>query len=119
MVIDGPVEIATLPVGAFGYESPFEKLPGVYSVVSGYSGGPEINPTYQQVASGGTGHTEAVQVSFNPEKITYQQILTVFWMSMDPTDAGGQFADRGSQYRPEIFVHSKEQRKAAKPRKQN
>ena len=81
VVIDGPVEIATLAGGCFWcMEPPFEKLPGVYSVVSGYSGGPEINPTYQQVASGGTGHTEAVQVSFNPEKIRKAVLSPVLFL---------------------------------------
>lgn len=116
--IDGPVEVATFAGGCFWcMEPPFEKLPGVYSVISGYSGGPEKNPTYQQVASGGTGHTEAVQVHYNPKRIRYDELVQVFWMSMDPTDRGGQFADRGTQYRPEIFVHNGAQRVAAKASK--
>jgi peptide methionine sulfoxide reductase msrA/msrB len=94
-------------------EPPFEKLPGVASVVSGYTGGPEKSPTYHQVASGSTGHTEAVQVRYDPNKVSYQTLLTVYWMSMDPTDIGGQFADRGRQYRPEIFTHNLAQKKAA------
>jgi len=98
-------------------EGPFESLPGVYDVVSGYSGGPEVNPKYKQVAMGLTGHTEAVQIRYNPEQIGYDQLLTVYWMSMDPTDAGGQFADRGSQYRPEIFVHNDAQKKTARESK--
>ena len=86
-------------------------------MVSGYSGGPEKNPTYQQVSSGATGHTEVVQIKYDPTRIRYDELLQVFWMSMNPTDAGGQFADRGSQYRPEIFVHNAEQRTIAKASK--
>ena len=116
--VDGPVAVATLAGGCFWcMEPPFEKLPGVYSVVSGYSGGPEKNPTYQQVSSGATGHTEVVQIKYDPTRIRYDELLQVFWMSMNPTDAGGQFADRGSQYRPEIFVHNAEQRTIAKASK--
>ena len=116
--VDGPVAIATLGGGCFWcMEPPFEKLPGVYSVVSGYSGGPEKNPTYQAVSSGATGHTEVVQVKYDPTRIRYDEILQVYWMSMNPTDLGGQFADRGTQYRPEIFVHTTEQRAIAKASK--
>ena len=86
-------------------------------MVSGYSGGPEKNPTYQQVSSGATGHTEVVQIRYNPNRIQYRELLKVFWMSMNPTDIGGQFADRGRQYRPEIFVHDSDQRATAKASK--
>ena len=117
--IDGPVKVATFAGGCFWcMEPPFEKLPGVYSVVSGYAGGPEVNPTYKEVASGATGHTEAVQIKYNPERIRYDELVKVFWMSMDPTDIGGQFADRGTQYRPEIFFHNKAQRLAAQASKE-
>jgi len=116
--VDGPVAVATFAGGCFWcMEPPFEKLPGVYSVVSGYSGGPEKNPTYQQVSSGATGHTEVVQIRYNPQRIQYRELLKVFWMSMNPTDSGGQFADRGRQYRPEIFVHNSDQRATAKASK--
>ena len=85
------------------------EIKGVYAVVSGYSGGKEVNPTYNEVAGGRTGHTEVVQVTYDPDQITYDALLEVFWRSMDPTDSGGQFADRGSQYRPAIFTHGPEQ----------
>ena len=107
-------DLATLAGGCFWcVESPFEGLRGVHAVVSGYTGGAEKNPTYKQVSAGLTGHTEAVQISFDPEIISYEQLLDVFWRTFDPTDGGGQFADRGSQYRPGIFVHDASQRAAA------
>ena len=110
--------VATLAGGCFWcLEGPFEKLPGVRSVQSGYSGGPEKNPEYGDVAKGRTGHTEAVQIVFDPKKISYAKLLDVFWRSMDPTDAGGQFADRGKQYRPAIFVHDEGQRAVAEKSK--
>jgi peptide methionine sulfoxide reductase msrA/msrB len=112
--IPGPTELATFAGGCFWcMEPPFEDLPGVRSVISGYTGGPEKDPTYRRVASGQTGHTESVQIDFNPELITYEDLLQVYWRSFDPTDGGGQFADRGSQYRPGIFFHSDAQRQAA------
>jgi peptide methionine sulfoxide reductase msrA/msrB len=112
--IEGPTELATLAGGCFWcMEPPFEALAGVRSVVSGYTGGPEKDPTYRRVSSGRTGHTEAVQIDFNPEIVSYEDLLQVYWRSFDPTDDGGQFADRGSQYRPGIFVHSEAQRDAA------
>lgn len=107
-------QLATFAGGCFWcMEPPFEGRPGVLSVVSGYTGGPEKNPTYRQVSGGRTGHTEAVQIRFDPKLITYEQLLDIFWKSMNPTDAGGQFADRGSQYRPGIFTHDPAQRTAA------
>ena len=107
-------ELATFAGGCFWcMEPPFEGLHGVRSVISGYTGGPEKNPTYEQVAYGLTGHTEAVQIVFDPAVIEYRQLVEIFWRSMDPTDTGGQFADRGSQYRPGIFVHSEMQREVA------
>ncbi len=117
VTLQGPGEgeqVATFAGGCFWcMEPPFEGLHGVRSVVSGYTGGPEKNPTYKQVSMGRTGHTEAVQIVFRPDAISYDKLLDIFWRSMDPTDAGGQFADRGSQYRPGIFVHDESQRKAA------
>lgn len=117
---EGPREIpadaavATLAGGCFWcVEAPFEKIPGVYDAISGYSGGPEEDPTYTQVSRGATGHTEAVQVHYDPLVLSYEQILQIFWRQIDPTDAGGQFVDRGSQYRPEIFVHDAAQRRIA------
>ncbi len=99
-------------------ESPFEKIPGVISVVSGYTGGKEMNPSYKDVSAGATGHTEAVEVLFDPEKVDYAQLLEVFWMQIDPTDAGGQFVDRGSQYRSGIYPLDAEQQRLAEASKQ-
>ena len=106
--------LATLAGGCFWcMEPPYEGRLGVRSVISGYTGGPEENPTYGEVSSGRTGHTEAVQIRFDPTVISYDQLLDIFWRSMDPTDAGGQFNDQGSQYRPGIFVHDEQQREVA------
>lgn len=108
------LELATLAGGCFWcMEPPFEELPGVYKVISGYTGGPETDPTYEQVAHGMTGHTEAVQVHYDPAEISYSDILEVYWRNVDPTDDGGQFVDRGQQYRPGIFYHDNEQQKQA------
>jgi peptide methionine sulfoxide reductase msrA/msrB len=105
---------ATFAGGCFWcVEAPFEKVPGVRTVLSGYAGGPERNPTYREVAGGRTGHTESVQILFDPEVVSYDELLQIFWRQIDPTDANGQFVDRGSQYRPEIFVHDADQRAAA------
>jgi len=90
-------------------EAPFEALDGVVEVISGYSGGSVTNPSYKQVTSGMTGHLEVVQVSYNPQKISYETLLKVYWQNIDPTDGGGQFADRGSQYQTAIFFHSDKQ----------
>ena len=94
-------------------ESPFEKLDGVNEVISGYTGGHKLNPTYQEVSAGGTGHTEAVKVLYNPQQISYEKLLDVFWRQINPTDGGGQFVDRGDQYRSEIFYLNDEQRQLA------
>ncbi|MGE9291690.1 MAG: peptide-methionine (S)-S-oxide reductase MsrA [Puniceicoccales bacterium] len=113
-------EVATLAGGCFWcMEPPFEDLPGVQAVISGYAGGEEVDPSYHDVAYGRTGHTESVQVFFDPEEISYEEILAVYWKQIDPTDPGGQFVDRGAQYRPEIFVHSAEQRAIAEQSKQD
>ena len=110
--------VATFAGGCFWcMEPPFEKLDGVASVVSGFIGGKEPNPTYQQVAHGQTGHTEAVQVTYDPTKVTYEKLVDVFWRNHDPLDAGGQFCDRGRQYRPGIFVHDDAQLKVAETTK--
>jgi peptide methionine sulfoxide reductase msrA/msrB len=98
-------------------ESDFEKVPGVLDAVSGYTGGVVANPTYEQVSAGGTGHVEAVQVIYDPAKVTYEQLLDAFWRHMDPTDAGGQFVDRGSQYRSVIFYAEEDQRREAEASK--
>ena len=94
-------------------ESDFEKVDGVIEAISGYTGGHVANPTYEQVSAGGTGHVEAVKVIYDPAKITYEQLLDVFWRHVDPTDAGGQFVDRGSQYRSVIFYANDKEREMA------
>ncbi|MEN3240675.1 peptide-methionine (S)-S-oxide reductase MsrA [Fructilactobacillus sanfranciscensis] len=96
---------------------PFDQMPGIESVVSGYTGGHVANPTYEEVCSGKTGHTEAVKITFDPEIISYQQLVDIYWRQTDPTDAMGQFQDRGDSYRPIIFVNSPEQRKIAEASK--
>lgn len=107
-------EIATFAGGCFWcVESAFEGIDGVISVVSGYTGGHSQNPTYDEVSSGTTGHAEAVQITYDPKKVTYEKLLDVFWRQIDPTDKGGQFVDRGSQYRSEIFYHTDEQKRLA------
>lgn len=106
----GPYERAIFAGGCFWcMEPPFEKLEGVKTVVSGYTGGWKENPTYKEVSAGTTGHVEAVEIVYDPSKVTYAQLLDIFWRQIDPTDAGGQFVDRGAQYRSVIFYHSKEQ----------
>lgn len=108
------IQTATFAGGCFWcMEPPFEGLYGVLSVVSGYSGGKEKDPTYEQVSSGRTGHTESVQIRFDSRRISFSQLLDLYWRSFDPTDGGGQFGDRGSQYRPAIFVHDARQRELA------
>ena len=110
--------VATFAGGCFWcMEPPFEKLDGVSAVYSGYTGGKERQPAYKQVARGRTGHTEAVHVVYDPSKVTYEKLLDTFWRSMDPTDLGGQFVDRGTQYRPEIFYHDEAQKAAAEKSK--
>jgi peptide methionine sulfoxide reductase msrA/msrB len=94
-------------------ESDFEKIPGVIAAVSGYTGGKEVNPTYKQVSAGATRHAEAVKVIYDPEKITYAELLEIFWRHVDPTDDGGQFVDRGYQYRSAIFYASDDERRLA------
>ena len=98
-------------------EAPYDKLPGVISAVSGYTGGPEDDPTYRQVSSGSTGHLEAVLVTYDPEKVTYRELTDIFWRQFDPTDAGGSFYDRGSQYTSAVFYNSDEQRTEAEASK--
>jgi len=111
---------ATFAGGCFWcMESPFLKHQGVEEVISGYTGGHVENPTYQQVTSGQTGHYEAVQITYNPEEISYRKLLDIFWQQIDPTDPGGSFVDRGPQYRTAIFVQDQEQRRAAEASLQN
>lgn len=105
---------ATFAGGCFWcVESDFEKVEGVVDVVSGYTGGQTENPTYQEVSGGGSGHVEAVQVIYEPEKVSYKQLLEVFWRHVDPTDNGGQFVDRGRQYRTAVFYEDEEQKRIA------
>ncbi|MFB9769475.1 peptide-methionine (S)-S-oxide reductase MsrA [Lactiplantibacillus modestisalitolerans] len=92
---------------------PFDQQPGIKRVLSGYTGGTVPNPTYEEVASHTTGHTEAVEITFDPAIISYAQLVEIYWRQTDPTDAAGQFQDRGDSYRPVIFVNSPEQRKIA------
>ena len=98
-------------------ESDFEKVDGVIDAVSGYTGGRVANPSYEQVSAGGTGHVEAVKVIYDPDKVSYAQLIDVFWRHVDPTDRGGQFVDRGSQYRSVIFYSGEEQRQLAEASK--
>jgi peptide-methionine (S)-S-oxide reductase len=99
-------------------EPPFEKLPGVLTVTSGYTGGQVPEPTYKQVSAGGTGHAEAIEIVFDPTRVSYQQLLEILWMNIDPTDDGGQFVDRGRQYRSAIFYLDEGQRQLAEASKQ-
>jgi peptide-methionine (S)-S-oxide reductase len=112
------METAAFAGGCFWcMESPFEKLPGVVSVTSGYTGGDLANPTYEQVSSGGTGHAEAVLVVFDPSKVAYERLLEAYWHNVDPTVRDRQFCDVGEQYRTAIFVRGAAQRKAAEASK--
>jgi len=105
---------ATFAGGCFWcMEPPFDKLDGVISTTSGYTGGSKPNPTYKEVSSGGTGHAESVQIVYDPQRISYQELLDVFWHNIDPTSANGQFCDWGDQYRSEIFYDTPEQEKLA------
>lgn len=107
-------ERATFAGGCFWcMEPPFDKLDGVVATISGYTAGSVANPTYEQVSAGGTGHTEAVRILYDPKRISYEQLLEVYWRNVDPLDAGGQFCDRGSQYRSGIYTHGAEQRQLA------
>ncbi len=106
--------VATFAGGCFWCtEAAFEKTEGVYEAVSGFTGGSIEDPTYEQVVTGTTGHAEAAQVFFDPEVVSYDELLTIYWRTIDPTDAGGQRFDRGTQYRTAIFFHDDEQRALA------
>ena len=112
-------ETAILAGGCFWCMiQPFDQWDGVHSVTSGYTGGHVVNPTYEAVKRGETGHTEAVQIEFDPSIISYEKILDIYWNISDPTDAGGQFIDRGSSYRPGIFYLSEEQKLKAEASKE-
>lgn len=111
-------EVAIFAGGCFWcLESEYQELDGVKSVVSGYTGGKTKNPTYKEVGAGKTGHTEAVRVIFDPNKVSYETLLDLYWRESDPTDAGGQFVDRGDHYRPEIYYTTPEQKKLAEASK--
>ncbi len=111
-------QLATFAGGCFWcMVKPFDQWPGVIRVVSGYTGGHKVNPTYVEVCSGTTGHVEAVQITYDPAVISYETILDVYWRQIDPTDPGGQFCDRGSSYRTAVFYHTEEQRVTAEQSK--
>jgi len=113
------LKVATFAGGCFWCtEADFEKASGVVKVISGYAGGQKMNPTYNEVSSGTTGHVEAVQVYYDPSRVTYQQLLDYFWRHIDPTDGGGQFVDRGAQYRSVIFYQDEEQMRLAQKSKE-
>ena len=108
------LEKATFAGGCFWcIEKPFDEVDGVISTISGYANGHTENPTYKDVSRGRTGHTEVLQVTYDPKKVSYEQLLDIFWVNHDPTDEGGQFCDRGHTYRPAIMFHSEEQQKIA------
>jgi peptide-methionine (S)-S-oxide reductase len=112
------LETATFAGGCFWcMQPPFDGLPGVRYTRVGYTGGDKLDPTYPEVSSGGTGHTEAIQIHFDPTDITYNELLYVFWRNIDPTTEDRQFCDRGTQYRSGIFYHDEAQRKFAESSK--
>ena len=110
---------ATFAGGCFWcMEHPFDELSGVIETTSGYTGGAVENPSYNQVSSGTTGHLESVQIEYDPEQVSYEDLLNVYWRNVDPVDGGGQFCDRGSQYRPAIFYHDADQQQQAEASRQ-
>lgn len=110
---------ATFAGGCFWcMEPPFENMKGVLNVYSGYTGGHDETPTYNEVSSGGTGHYEAIEIEYDPNKVRYEDLLDIFWKNIDPTDDGGQFVDRGDQYKSAIFYHNKEQKRLAEKSKE-
>ena len=110
--------LATFGGGCFWcMEPPYDKVPGVLSTISGFAGGLENNPTYAQVSAGATGHTEVVQVAFDPSRVSYEQLLEIYWKNTDPTTADRQFCDRGRQYRPAIYFHDENQKRLAEASK--
>jgi peptide-methionine (S)-S-oxide reductase len=109
---------ATFAGGCFWcMEPPFDKLDGVISTTSGYTGGQKLNPTYEEVSAGRTGHAEALQVVYDPKKVSYEKLLETFWHNVDPTVKDAQFCDHGNQYRTGIFVHDEEQKRLAEASK--
>lgn len=110
--------VATFAAGCYWcVESDFDKVKGVLETTSGFMGGAKKNPTYEEVSTGTTGHAEVVRVTYDPAVVSYQKLLDYYWLNVDPLDAGGQFCDRGSQYRPAIFVYDDDQRKLAEASK--
>jgi peptide-methionine (S)-S-oxide reductase len=110
---------ATFAGGCFWcMEPPFEALDGVVSVTSGYTGGTKVDPTYEEVSAGGTGHAESIEVAYDPGKVSYEKLLVVFWHNVDPTTANRQFCDKGNQYRTAIFYHDETQKRLAEQSKQ-
>lgn len=115
VMADTNVKLATFAGGCFWcMQGEFEAIDGVSKVVVGYTGGSTKNPTYEQVSQGNTGHVEAIEVTYDPAKVSYQKLLDVFWENVDPLDEYGQFCDKGSQYRAGIFIHDDEQKQLAK-----
>jgi len=107
-------EVATFAGGCFWcMEPPFDKTNGVISTISGYTGGQTDNPTYEDTSAGNTGHAETVEIKYDPQEVSYDKLLDIFWMNIDPTTLNRQFADTGSQYRTAIFYHNEEQKKKA------
>ena len=108
------IEIATFAGGCFWcMQPPYDDLPGVIDTIVGYTGGKTLNPTYKTISSGQSGHAEAVQITFNPELISFKELIKVFWRNIDPTTLNRQFADAGTQYRTAIFYHNETQKKIA------
>lgn len=117
--VAGEMAYATFAGGCFWcMEPPFDKLEGVTETISGYAGGHVENPTYKQVSAGGTGHVEVVQITYDPDRISYEELLEVYWPNTDPTDPDGQFCDQGESYRPAIFYHDEEQKRLAEASKE-
>lgn len=115
VVTRGESALATFAGGCFWcLEGPYDKLPGVLATTSGYIGGDVVNPTYEQVSSGRTGHAEAVEIRYDPALVSYTELLSIFWRNIDPTTPDRQFCDHGSQYRPAIFYHDETQRLVAR-----
>ena len=116
---DDELATATFAGGCFWcVESDFDTVPGVVETISGYTGGTTAGPTYKQVSEGGTGHREAVQIRYDPKQVSYERLLEIFWRSVDPTDGGGQFCDRGESYQTAIFAGNKEERRLAEASKE-
>ena len=115
----GELAVATFAGGCFWcVESDFDTVPGVVETISGYTGGTVDHPTYEQVSEGGTGHREAVQIRYDPKQVSYERLLHIFWRSVDPTDDGGQFCDRGESYQTAVFVGNDEERRLAEASKE-